>query len=271
MTMVTATDADFVLDWQLFRHEHETRRADPHGFLAITSLRWLDAQPTRFDDAPGAWSTTAEGIVVDLEPGETLTLDDVTLSGHHVVGHLAERESRYAAFGDAVVEIARRAGNDIVRPRHPDSPVLRAYRGTPTFAPDGRWRRPATFEPYDTPREVTVGAVVDGLSHVYASPGELVVDLDGTEHRLVAFDGYAPGGFMVLFTDATSGVTTYAANRSVAVPAPDAEGRTTVDFNRAVNLPCAYTAFATCPLPPAGNDLPVAVEAGERIPADETP
>jgi uncharacterized protein (DUF1684 family) len=73
---------------------------------------------------------------------------------------------------------------------------------------------------------------------------------------------------MALFTDETSGVTTYAANRSLQIAAPDAEGRVTLDFNRAGNLPCAYTDLATCPLPPAENRLPVAVEAGERIPLE---
>ena len=69
-------------------------------------------------------------------------------------------------------------------------------------------------------------------------------------------------------TGATSGVTTYAANRSLRVAAPDADGKVILDFNRATNLPCAYTEFATCPLPPAANRLPVAVEAGEQIPCE---
>jgi uncharacterized protein (DUF1684 family) len=71
---------------------------------------------------------------------------------------------------------------------------------------------------------------------------------------------------MVLFTDATSGTTTYAANRSLELDAPDEHGNVALDFNRAVNLPCAFTDFATCPLPPAENRLPVAIEAGEKIP-----
>jgi uncharacterized protein (DUF1684 family) len=83
---------------------------------------------------------------------------------------------------------------------------------------------------------------------------------------LTAFDGRAPGSLLVLFTDATSGVTTYAANRALSIDPPDADGRVRVDFNRATNLPCAYTSLATCPLPPAENRLPVAVEAGEKIP-----
>jgi hypothetical protein len=90
-------------------------------------------------------------------------------------------------------------------------------------------------------------------------------EVDGTPVSLTAFGG-ADGALLVLFTDATSGVTTYGANRSLAVGAPDEDGRVVLDFNRATNLPCAYTDLATCPLPPAENRLPLAVEAGEKIP-----
>ena len=88
----------------------------------------------------------------------------------------------------------------------------------------------------------------------------------GEDLSLTAFNGHTPGTLSVLFTDATSGKTTYAANRSLTVPAPGADGTVSLDFNRAVNLPCAYTDLATCPLPPAENRLPVAIEAGEQIP-----
>ena len=90
----------------------------------------------------------------------------------------------------------------------------------------------------------------------------------GGSWRSTAFEGPAPGSLFLLFTDATSGVTTYAANRSLTVDAPGQGGAVTLDFNRATNLPCAYTDFATCPLPPAENRLPVAVEAGEQTPTE---
>ena len=61
-------------------------------------------------------------------------------------------------------------------------------------------------------------------------------------------------------------MTTYPANRQLVTPAPSKDGEVWIDFNRAYNMPCAYTDFATCPLPPAGNTLPFAVEAGEKIP-----
>ncbi len=77
-----------------------------------------------------------------------------------------------------------------------------------------------------------------------------------------------PGSLSVLFTDQTSGKTTYAANRSLTIAAPGPDGTVSLDFNRAVNLPCAYTDLATCPLPPAENRLPVPVEAGEKTPTE---
>lgn len=260
--------AAFTRDWEDWHARHEEVRADRHGFLAVTDLHWLHATPTRFDDAPGAWSTTAAGtVVVELAEGEELVLDGIALSGRHDFGVLPERGSLFPASGDAVIEVAKRGGHDIVRPRHPHHPLRAAYAGTPAYAPDPRWVRAARYLPFDTPRPTTVGAAVEGLQHVYDAPGQVEFALDGTTHRLTVFNGPTPGSLFVLFTDATSGITTYAANRSLSLPAPDADGQVPLDFNRAVNLPCAYTELATCPLPPAENRLPVAVEAGERTPA----
>ncbi|GDY55356.1 hypothetical protein SVIO_059790 [Streptomyces violaceusniger] len=92
--------------------------------------------------------------------------------------------------------------------------------------------------------------MAEGLEHVYDAPGQVEFELDGETFRLTAFNGKRPGSLMVLLTDATSGVTTYAANRSLQIDAPDEAGRVTLDFNRATNLPCAYTDLATCPCHP---------------------
>ncbi|MBY8876295.1 DUF1684 domain-containing protein [Actinacidiphila acidipaludis] len=267
-THTTDTDrAAFTRQWAQWHARHEEVRADPHGFLAITGLHWLDATPTRYADAPGAWSTTEEGaVVVELADGEELVLDGQVLRGRHDFGVVAERGSLFPAAGDAVIEVAKRGGHDIIRPRHPDHPPRVAYAGTPAYAPDPRWVRAARYLPFAVPRPTTVGAAVEGLQHVYEAPGEVAFDLDGVTHRLTAFNGPTPGSLFVLFTDATSGVTTYAANRSLALAAPGEDGRIDLDFNRAVNLPCAYTELATCPLPPAQNRLPVAIEAGEKTP-----
>ncbi|WP_055590917.1 DUF1684 domain-containing protein [Peterkaempfera griseoplana] len=266
MTVQDIDRAGFHREWEEWHAGHERALADPHGFLAVTSLRWLDAEPTRFPDAPGAWSSTADGVTVQLDDGEELTVDGAVVHGRHHFGTVEERASILAGAGEAVIEIAKRGGHTILRPRHPGNALRAGYTGTPAYAPDPRWSLTGRYLPFAEPRAVTVGAAVEGLQHVYDAPGQIEFELDGRTHRLTAFNGSRPGSLLVLFTDATSGVTTYAANRSLAVPEPDAHGAVVVDFNRATNLPCAYTDLATCPLPPAENRLPVAVEAGEKIP-----
>lgn len=268
MTTQEIDRTTFERQWRDWHEAHERQRADAHGFLAITSIRWLGPVPERFDDAPGEWSADERGVAVTLAEGEELRLDGEVIRGHHEFGVLAERTDVKPGFGDAVIEIAKRGGHHILRPRHPGHDLRTRYQGTPAFAPDPAWVLAGRFQPFDRPRPTTVGAVAEGIEHVYESPGVLEFDVHGQTHRLTAFNGKNPGSLMVLFTDATSGVTTYAANRQVGVAAPGADGSVTIDFNRAVNLPCAYTDFATCPLPPTENHLPFAVEAGELIPRE---
>jgi hypothetical protein len=258
---------DFTADWAAWHKKHEDRLAAPDGFLAITSINWLTQTPARFSDAPGEWSADDSGVTVSLAPGEELTVDGTPVTtGRHHLGRIPERGGVFLADAAGVYEVAKRGGNDILRPRHPGTPLRTGFRGTPAYAPDPHWAIRGHYRPFDAPRDVSVGSVVEGLQHVYAAPGTVEFEVAGQPLALTAFNGPTPGSLHILFTDATSGVTTYPANRSLQVAAPDSDGTVILDFNRAANLPCAYTAFATCPLPPAENRLPVAVEAGEQIP-----
>jgi len=262
---VPAVD-DFAAKWDAWHRGQEARLADPHGFLAITSRNWLTGEPRRFPDAPGEWSTGPGGAVVALGEGEELVIGGSPVRGRHSFGVIPERGGVNAVWGDAVIEVAKRGGNDIVRPRHPGNPLRTAFRGTPAYPPDPRWVVTGRYVPFAEPRPTTVGSVVDGLEHVYAAPGQVEFTLNGRDFSLTAFPGPETGSLFILFTDATSGVTTYPANRSLQLPSPTADGTVVLDFNRAANLPCAYTDLATCPLPPAENRLPVAVDAGDKIP-----
>ena len=201
-----------------------------------------------------------------LADGEELTVGGTPVTGTHHFGVLPERTDIKVTAGDAVLEIAKRGGFDILRPRHPGNSLRTGYPGTPAYEPAEKWVVTGRYVPFGTPRDTTVGAAVEGLEHVYTAPGRVDFEVGGTPLSLTVFNGDAPGSLFVLFTDATSGVTTYAANRSLPIAAPAPDGRVVLDFNRAANLPCAYTEFATCPLPPAENRLPVAVEAGEQTP-----
>jgi uncharacterized protein (DUF1684 family) len=256
---------EFTVRWEDWHREHEERRARPHGFLAITGLHWLSEEPARFDDAPGAWSGDANGVRVDLDEGETLVVEGVRVSGRYDFGAVDER-GMAALDGTTLIEVCRRDGQFMIRPRDPDHPNRTGYAGTPTYPASAAWVAEGTFVAYDEPRPVTVGASVDGLTHVFTSSGEIEFELLGTRLRLVAFDEEDSDELSFIFTDLTSGVTTYPACRFLTVDGPREDGRVIMDFNRATNPACAYTDYATCPLPPPGNRLPVRVEAGEKLP-----
>ncbi len=251
-------------EWARWHAEHELRRAAPHGFLAVTGMHWLSGGPQSFGDVPGVWSDGPAGVVVTLAPGESLIVDGVPVTGEHRFG-VVDEEGVDAAFGDAIAEICRRGSATVVRPRHPDHPLRLSYAGTPAYPPDEKWIVPGRFVPFPAPRKVELGSVVDGLTDVDESPGRVEFAIGGVPLALTVFaDG---AGLTTLFTDATSGVTTYPANRRLRIPAPSTDGSVLLDFNKATNMPCAYSDFATCPLPPPENRLPVAIEAGEQIPA----
>ena len=256
---------DFATEWSRWHEQKEATLASSHGFLSVTALSWLTDRPQQVPGAPGTWWADERGVVVALADGEELAVEGFTVRGEHVLGALALRESRLTLAGDVAVEVAERGGRYVVRVRDPRSPLRLQYPGNPAYPADPRWAVPGRFVPFDTPRPTEVPGAFEGVRHVYDAPGVVEFELDGQRLSLTAFAGYEPGSLSVLFSDATSGDTTYAF-RSLQIAAPDAEGNVVVDLNRAANLPCAYTDLATCPTPPAENRLPVAVEAGERTP-----
>jgi uncharacterized protein (DUF1684 family) len=263
MTASTTT-SEFTDAWNAWHSRRERELATPLGWLAISRLEWLGTDPERFDGIPGTWHHDGTAAYVTAEPGEEI---DVVGTRRYESG--ATAPGSLIGAGRTQIEVAHRGDGYLIRVHDPEAPAVRDFRGVPAFAPDPRWVLEGRFEPYAAPREVTVGAVAEGLEHVYVSPGEVIVEHDGVSTRLVAFNGKV-GGLSVLFTDETSGVSTYGANRSLAIDASPTVladgGPVTLDLNRAVNLPCAFIDFATCPLPPAGNRLPYAVTAGEKIP-----
>jgi hypothetical protein len=95
-----------------------------------------------------------------------------------------------------------------------------------------------------------------------ANPGVVVFRKDGKTYRLEALDE-GDGQLFLIFSDRTSGKTTYGAGRFLYADPPK-DGMTVVDFNQAYNPPCVFTHYATCPLPPPENRLDIAVTAGEK-------
>ncbi|MCI1749476.1 MAG: DUF1684 domain-containing protein [Acidipropionibacterium sp.] len=266
----TPQNAQFAADWKSWHDAHERSRTNPLGILAATGLYFLDADPLTVPGVPGTWKLAGGQPQVELSEGETLSDGDRVLTGTVPLGDRIADGGVMLGFTDGgvhgVAEVAWRGSSVMLRPRREGSSYLADFPGTPAYPADPAWAVPAHLEAFGEDRTETVGAVIEGLSHEYTAPGVLVFSIGGTEYRLTAFASGHDGSLMVLLRDATSGVTTYGASRTLGVPAPDAGGNTVIDFNRATNLPCAYTDYATCPLPPAENRLPIAVEAGEKLP-----
>jgi uncharacterized protein (DUF1684 family) len=145
----------------------------------------------------------------------------------------------------------------------PESETRRGFHGIDSFPIDPRLRFAARFTPHEPPREIDIPTVI-GTVETGLSPGYVEFDLDGRTHRLepVVQDVDDPEWFFI-FRDETSGEETYGSGRFLYAPAP-ADGVVDLDFNRSYNPPCAFTPYATCPLPPRENWLDVRIEAGEK-------
>ena len=271
-------DRAFEAAWADWHAAHERHRADPHGFLAVTHLHWLDAAPARLDGAPGTWSAENDVVRLVLGPGERVLRDGQELNPDGtgatvVLGPIAEREGlnlrvEDAGAGHTVIEVAKRGGRVHCAAAAPAEP---AARRVPRHA---RLRTHAPIcRPPDTIRAVRGAAAHDGgrgrrrhparlrgpgrdpLPAGRPGPGADRVQRPRTRAHSPCFSRTRP----------RAGPRTRPTARS-PLPRPAPDGTVTLDFNRAVNLPCAYTDLATCPLPPAENRLPVAIEAGEQIP-----
>ncbi len=265
--MTVTDDRNTLLaDWQAWHDDREATLLEPHGWLALTALEWLDETPQVIADLPGTWRAPGDGSVeITASGADGVEVDGDRVDGTRSVHPVDGAPGVLVTVGERVVELARRTDSYALRVRDPQASTRTGFTGMPAFPVEARWVVIGRFEAYPTPERITVGAVVDGLQHFPTAVGTVSFTLDGREHRLVALDGKA-GGLSLHFRDATSGVSTYGGGRILRTADAGADGSLTIDFNRTLNLPCAFSAFATCPLPPAENTLDVAIEAGEKLP-----
>ncbi|MEV0849007.1 DUF1684 domain-containing protein [Streptomyces sp. NPDC049954] len=254
-------EAQEVQVWQEWRARRSEALTAPLGPLSVTGTHWLADHPDGLlPDIPGRWRPAGESL--SLTRGTGLTVDGRPYAGEALLspdtgGPAASR----VAAGRRRLLVLRREGEWAVRVHDPAAPARTAFPGLTVSPWDARWSVAGRFTPYASTRTERV-ANADGRERGLGLGGDLDFRLEGHEHRLrVAVE--ADGGLWAVFADATSGSGSFRF-RFLRTPAPDAEGRVRADFNRAVLPPCALADHFLCPFPPAGNTLPIAVEAGER-------
>ncbi|MGW1727220.1 DUF1684 domain-containing protein [Streptomyces sp. NPDC002306] len=250
-------------DWKRWHEQRTTAVSAPYGPLALAGSHWLDDYPAgRLPDIPGSW--VADGDVVVLTAAETdgLTVDGKPLDGEvRLAADLGPAAAARVALGGRRLVVLVREDAWGVRDFDPDTGTRRRFRGIEATPYDPRWSVPGRFTPYGEHRVVRVENA-DGRERGLGLGGELAFTLDGRDHTLqVSVED--DGSLWAVFADATSGESSYRF-RFLRPAAPDAEGRTTVDLNRALLPPCAFADHFVCPFPPPGNRLDVAVAAGER-------
>jgi len=251
------------------------------GWLTLVGLDFLAEGRHTIGSAPEAsfrYPNCAEPIVGTIEvsgdrvrfwPGSTSAGDRA--AGKSASDDLVSDDKGQPSVirsGPVSFTLVRRNGRLALRVRDNASVVRTGFAGIPLFGYDAAFVVEAQVLNPEPGASVAI-TNVRGFTEEQPVAATLAFELGGQARSLVATAG--PGGrLFVVFADASNGSQTYGGGRFLDIPAP-VDGRTTIDFNRATNPPCSFTAFATCPLPPAANRLPLAVTAGERVPISADP
>jgi uncharacterized protein (DUF1684 family) len=168
------------------------------------------------------------------------------------------------AAGSLSFFLIERGGRKALRVKDRDSPRRQQFAGLDYFPVAPAWRIEARWEPFERARQIPITNVL-GQTSPGLVPGRALFEHDGKTWELLPLDEGPDEALFFVFSDATSGRETYGASRFLYAARPREGARTVVlDFNLAENPPCAFTPFATCPLPPKENRLPFAVTAGEK-------
>src|SRR5579859_5815572 len=229
-----------ILKW---REQKETELKADGGWLTVTGLFWLKEGENRVAGAPGVFELHAGKALFRADTGSTTEMTP----------------EAFITAGDLTFSVIERSGRYAVRLKDKNSKLRVEFRGQRWFPVRESYRVQARFVSYEHPKTMAVPNIL-GSTYQFPSPGYAVFKLDGRELRLdpVVEDKE----LFFIFRDLTAGKETYEAGRFLYAQLPR-DGKVELDFNKAENPPCAFTPYATCPLPPRQNILAVWIEAGE--------
>ena len=273
-------DQAFVAEQQAWRVRRVEDLLRPDGWASLVGLHWLELKAhyvgsgerigngVRFAfgpekmgmvsrDAAGRWWLTPES-------GVALTYNGQPLKGRVALNSDHDPEPSVIGFDDGKGQLTllKRGDRSALRIKHADAPTRLQFAGVDYWPTDPAWRVTGRFIPHPVGKTLPIGDIVGTQSD---SPNSGVVEFekDGQTWRLEAL-GEPGRDLFFVFADGTSGHGSYPAGRFLEAKWPGADGKVVLDFNQAYNPPCAFTLFATCPLPPPENRLGLAVQAGEK-------
>lgn len=274
---VAQDDAAYVAEIERWHQQRIKSLTGQTGWLNLAGLFWLTEGSNSFGTAKTnaivfpsgkaparmGWFVLKDGVVsVRIRPGV-----DVRCQGKPVrfmtLRSDADGQPTILTHGSLSWFVIKREKEFAIRLRDSRHPHLRAFKGIERFPVNASWRIEGVFEPYHPAKTIPIPTVL-GTTTQEPSPGALVFQLQGGTYRLDVIARPDDEQLFVIFADQTNGEETYGAGRFLYVDRPDKDGKVIIDFNKAHNPPCAFTPYATCPLPPEQNRLPLKVTAGEK-------
>jgi hypothetical protein len=271
---VIADPIAYKAEMDTWKKERIERLKSKTGWLNLAGLLWLEEGENSFgsdssnrvifpqkaapfcgkiilkEDQLTLMATRESGITFEGNPVTTMELKDDFSENTTLIDQ-----------GDLAWFIVKRGEQYGIRLRDYKHPNLNKLDSIPSYPIDIEYVVEATLHPFDEPRTMEVATPVAGFTEEYQCPGELHFSLKGED--LVLYPFQSGQGYFLVIADETTGIETYGAGRFM-YSTPDSTGRIILDFNKAYNPPCAFTPYATCPMPPRENFLPVAVKAGEK-------
>ena len=246
---------------------------EQNGWLNLAGLYWLKPGNNTFGSAPsnalvfkhknmpallGRFKVQGNRVSFEFDKAATKFPNDY--SEEIILFDPTNKTDTSIVYNQFMWSIIIREDKIGVRFRDLKNPALAAFKGNKRFAVDEKWNLPAKLLQPNPSGLFITNVLGQTTAEDYA--GKISFEYQGKNYVLDAISE-GPGDLFVVFGDATNGINTYHTGRFMYVSRPDSNGNTFIDFNKAFNPPCAYTAFATCPIPPKQNILPFKVTAGE--------
>jgi len=257
-----------------WRADYEAKLKQDNGWLTLAGLYWLKDGENCFGSGSNDEIMLPEGsapadagcflfhngeIRLRVNPGVALLVNGAPVSGEMSLKPDSAGHPDRITLGRLSMIAIQRGSRYGIRLWDNASAVRRDFQGTHWFPVKESYRITAKFISYPQPKMIPILNIL-GDTEPSPSPGYAEFAIDGKPCRL---EPLLEGDHLFfIFKDATSGKQTYPAGRFLYAAMPK-EGKVILDFNQAENPPCAFTAYATCPLPPRHNHLPVSIEAGE--------
>jgi uncharacterized protein len=245
------------------------------GWLNLAGLFWLEPGentigsdsgnsiifPLKAPSLIGKYTLVGNHIIFNTNPGIEVRSGDSLVTSMEISSDNGSVPT-ILETGTLAWFIIKRGDRFGIRLRDFENPAVIEFHGIETYKPHRDWIIEARFEAYPEPREMFIPTVL-GTTEKSWCPGILKFTVDGIDQEL--YPSQSGQGLFIVFADETSGLDTYGGGRFLYTQGPDDNDRVALDFNKAYNPPCAFTPFATCPLPSRENYLTISVTAGEKF------